>query len=500
MNYSRTSLLIIGVVAVSLVLGHASISADSPTASLVIKRFPAAVGNSWEYQRTFHLVVYDTVNNDTTVHVIIDSLHSEFQGIDTLGGWECYRYLSQLFQDGDVYSDTKWYAHPDTAFLGIAATPPTHSGPPWKIARTTRLKFAGREFSSVRDLSRYLYQTRNSHLTSTYSGTVFLDPPKKLFVFPLTLGTSWISMTDPWEVEREVVSEEWVHVQAGDFLTLKIEMRPDVEGLELYEWLSDEGSIKDSAHVDSITITDPTSPEPIGYGVAYDKYELLGYQTSRVKMCSFFLTPKKLNVGRSAEHTFMIHLHPCEPMDVSKGDSAEVYVDVDASCTFDADEQYPAVVNSPGVVVKVHCPDLVDNDPKVAIYSVNNIPISDTLGNDVVLYLDTFTPEDRGPESHASALLDEFTLGQNTPNPFNPVTSIQYTVDGRQTPIHTTLKIYDILGRLTRTLVDEPETGGFHEITWDGKDDNGKEAVSGIYFYRLTAGDFSETKKMLLLR
>jgi flagellar hook assembly protein FlgD len=47
--------------------------------------------------------------------------------------------------------------------------------------------------------------------------------------------------------------------------------------------------------------------------------------------------------------------------------------------------------------------------------------------------------------------------------------------------------------------VDEPETGGSHEITWDGKDQNGKEVPSGIYFYRLTAGDFSETKKMLLL-
>jgi len=187
-------------------------------------------------------------------------------------------------------------------------------------------------------------------------------------------------------------------------------------------------------------------------------------------------------------------------MDVSKGDSAEVYVDVDASCTFDADERYPAVVNSPSVVVKVYCPDLVDNDPKVAIYSINNIPISDTLGDDIVLYLDTFTPEGKGPESQAIALLNEFTLSQNTPNPFNPVTKIQYRVGNDQMAVHVNLEIYNILGQKVRTLVSEPKRSGIHETVWDGKDDNGEEAVSGIYFYRLTAGDFSETKKMLLLR
>jgi len=77
-----------------------------------------------------------------------------------------------------------------------------------------------------------------------------------------------------------------------------------------------------------------------GNGTYYD-YATIKYvqYEERVEICNFFLTPKKLNVAGGAGHTFRIHLHACEPMDVSKGDSAKVYVDVDASDTFDDDER-----------------------------------------------------------------------------------------------------------------------------------------------------------------
>jgi len=91
-------------------------------------------------------------------------------------------------------------------------------------------------------------------------------------------------------------------------------------------------------------------------------------------------------------------------------------------------------------------------------------------------------------------------LKLNYPNPFNPVTSIQYTVNSRQRPVPTTLKVYNILGQKVRTLVDEPKGRGNHEVIWDGKDDLGKEVASGIYFYQLKVGEFTETKKMLLLK
>lgn len=127
------------------------------------------------------------------------------------------------------------------------------------------------------------------------------------------------------------------------------------------------------------------------------------WQATAEEIGNFFIKPNRLNVGRGAELSFNIHLFPNQPMNVSVGDPAEVYVDVDNSGTFDADESYPAMVHCTDVDgaandigVNVYCSDLEDNDPMVVIYSVNSIPVSDTSGNDIILYLDTFVKQ--GPK------------------------------------------------------------------------------------------------------
>lgn len=91
------------------------------------------------------------------------------------------------------------------------------------------------------------------------------------------------------------------------------------------------------------------------------------------------------------------------------------------------------------------------------------------------------------------------SLSQNYPNPFNPTTIIRFYIGGR-TSIPTTLTIYNILGRKVRTLLDEPQKPGRHEVVWDGKDDHGQDLASGIYFYRIKVGNFVQAKKMLLLK
>ena len=99
-----------------------------------------------------------------------------------------------------------------------------------------------------------------------------------------------------------------------------------------------------------------------------------------------------------------------------------------------------------------------------------------------------------------------FALYQNYPNPFNPITSIQYAVGSKQTKAadsprsHVTLKIYNILGQKVRVLVDEEKRLGSYTVQWDGRDRNGRPVSSGIYFYKLDAGDFTEVKKMVLLK
>lgn len=88
-------------------------------------------------------------------------------------------------------------------------------------------------------------------------------------------------------------------------------------------------------------------------------------------------------------------------------------------------------------------------------------------------------------------------LSQNYPNPFNPVTMIRFGIEARG-DVH--LRIYDPAGRLMRTLVDEPREAGHYTEEWDGRDNAGRAVASGVYFYKLEAGRFEETKKMVLLR
>ena len=87
---------------------------------------------------------------------------------------------------------------------------------------------------------------------------------------------------------------------------------------------------------------------------------------------------------------------------------------------------------------------------------------------------------------------EAFYLSQNYPNPFNPSTSIQYAVGSRQ---FVSLKVYDVLGNEVATLVNEEKPAGNYEIEFDATG-----LSSGVYFYKLNAGRFIETKKLILLR
>jgi len=100
------------------------------------------------------------------------------------------------------------------------------------------------------------------------------------------------------------------------------------------------------------------------------------------------------------------------------------------------------------------------------------------------------------PESN---LPNDFSLQQNYPNPFNPSTLISYSLPGIGKH-HVSLKIYNLLGQKVKTLVNSHQAAGVHCISWDGKDNSGQAVTSGIYFYQLKAGIFTQTKKMSFLR
>jgi hypothetical protein len=100
-----------------------------------------------------------------------------------------------------------------------------------------------------------------------------------------------------------------------------------------------------------------------------------------------------------------------------------------------------------------------------------------------------------GPDSYASAGI---VLFQNVPNPFGPSTVIRYDLPSDGAVV--TLKIFDVAGRLVRTLIDGEIASGFKTAIWDGTDARGRDVSTGVYFYRLESRSFSRTKKMLLVK
>lgn len=90
-----------------------------------------------------------------------------------------------------------------------------------------------------------------------------------------------------------------------------------------------------------------------------------------------------------------------------------------------------------------------------------------------------------------------FSLAQNYPNPFNPLTSIEYSL-AKDSQVK--LSVYNVVGERVGNLVDERQRAGVYRATWDGKNMAGNEVASGVYFYRLAAGDHTFTRKMLLLK
>ncbi|MDH4038915.1 MAG: T9SS type A sorting domain-containing protein [Candidatus Krumholzibacteria bacterium] len=92
----------------------------------------------------------------------------------------------------------------------------------------------------------------------------------------------------------------------------------------------------------------------------------------------------------------------------------------------------------------------------------------------------------------------QLALYQNVPNPFNPTTVIRYDVPVSGTPV--TIRLYDVAGRLVRTLVDEARPAGVHHVSWDGRNGHGESVATGVYFCRMQAGTFVQTRKMVLLK
>ena len=144
-----------------------------------------------------------------------------------------------------------------------------------------------------------------------------------------------------------------------------------------------------------------------------------------------------------------------------------------------------------------------DNQEIIINFDTNDVEIG-THSCDIVITCDSWDTkivnvvlEVAADETEVEELPEAVTLNGNYPNPFNPETEIMF-----QLPENTdiNLSVYNLKGQLVRTLVDNYLPGGSHSVIWDGKTNNGELVGSGVYFYKLTAGEICQTRKMILLK
>jgi len=114
--------------------------------------------------------------------------------------------------------------------------------------------------------------------------------------------------------------------------------------------------------------------------------------------------------------------------------------------------------------------------------------------------IDVFIPNTSGV-GESGWIHRRMELSQNAPNPFRPVTETVTTINFRlSNPAPTRLTIHDASGRLIRTLLDKPLSSGAHSIDWDGRDDQGQQVGSGVYFYHINAGAFEQGRRLTVVR
>ncbi|MDD4309174.1 MAG: FlgD immunoglobulin-like domain containing protein, partial [Candidatus Cloacimonetes bacterium] len=101
-------------------------------------------------------------------------------------------------------------------------------------------------------------------------------------------------------------------------------------------------------------------------------------------------------------------------------------------------------------------------------------------------------------DDNYSPVLNELSLSQNHPNPFNPSTTIKFSVNHNTPKLE--LKIYNVKGQLVKNLFSGAISKGTHSLVWDGRDNEGSSVSSGVYFYRLSDGKNSQERKMLLMK
>jgi subtilisin family serine protease len=287
----------------------------------------------------------------------------------------------------------------------------------------------------------------------TWYGAFLIDADTNPFTGDPTFGNEYLLLRDPFQ---------------GSYIVEWSEASQDYEFLDYLSYTAIEDSLFE-------------------LGVSLDMVELTGEDLELMHVSAGFLWPVGMDTlalndalpddGGSLFATVSIHDDDwlgVEPrwVTLSPGASAEIVVRVDVA------SEPPGTLRS-------------------SLLFVSNEPLSEPFGLPVIVNPPT------GVEGGGSGvqLPRVYSMSQNYPNPFNPLTSIRYDVpstNGGKAKV--LLRVYDVRGRFLRTLVDAVKEPGSYSVVWDGRDERGETVSSGIYFYRMISGDFTSSRKMILIK
>ncbi len=156
-----------------------------------------------------------------------------------------------------------------------------------------------------------------------------------------------------------------------------------------------------------------------------------------------------------------------------------------------------------GAIVWLEGTNYIDTTDANGFFSIVDVPVGtynviiDHINYKQKVFPDLLIDKTVGIDDDAVKIPDKFYLEQNYPNPFNPSTNISFQLPQS---VHVNLRIYNSLGKLITELVDNWKQAGSYNIIWNATDLNGNLVPSGIYFYQITAGKFTYSKKMILMK
>lgn len=269
---------VIAVGVLTLVLGFVSCSRDYPIFVGTSGTFPLTCGNWWRltHHWTFVMQPYSSPQPDTLVYS--GQIHWEIIDSDVLAGHRSYVLRNEYQEDlsGSTYVTLDWYAnfwdgsnglfHIGYAGAGNVIPPEPFSG--WKF------RVGNRDFCSPHEV--YLWA---QGFSSFQEDTTVRIPPRKVLVYPLTMGKEWVAFDDVWLQVRKVIGSERISTSAGIYTCWKIKVSGetlDTLGIVWYDWFGDEGLVKRYFYSEGF-IVDPYG-SPIGTWESTETYLLQDYR------------------------------------------------------------------------------------------------------------------------------------------------------------------------------------------------------------------------------